>query len=181
MSNAQNLTVLLGKMLRIAPSTTPGVGGYTIPASNPFAGSATNRQEIFAYGLRNPFRDSFDRGTGNLYIGDVGQSTREEVDFIPNGPGGVTGGQNLGWRRFEGNILTPGISDTSPNAMDVLFPVYDYPHANGNNTVIGGYVYRGGEYPRRAASRSTGPTSLATTGRAGSSRSATAGRGRSAR
>jgi hypothetical protein len=145
MSNAQNLTVLLGKMLRIAPSTNPTSGGYTIPPTNPFAGSATNRQEIFAYGLRNPFRDSFDRGTGNLYIGDVGQGAREEVDFLANGPGGVTAGKNLGWRKYEGNILTSGISDTLPNASDVLFPIYDYPHTNGNITVIGGYVYRGGD------------------------------------
>jgi hypothetical protein len=145
MGNAQNLNVLLGKMLRIAPSTNPTTGGYTIPPTNPFAGSATARQEIFLYGVRNPFRDSFDRGTGNLYIGDVGQGAREEVDFILNGPGGLTGGQNLGWRRFEGNMLTPGISDTSPDAASVLFPIYDYPHTNGNNTIIGGYVYRGGD------------------------------------
>src|SRR5205823_4249288 len=110
-SNAQNLTVLLGKMLRIAPGTTPGVGGYTIPPTNPFAGNTSGfRQEIFAYGLRNPFRDSFDRATGHLYVGDVGQGAREEVDFVP---AGSPGGQNFGWRRYEGNILTPGISDTT--------------------------------------------------------------------
>ena len=57
----------------------------------------------------------------------------------------MTGGQNFGWRRFEGNILTPGISDTTPNAMDVIFPILDYPHTNGNNSIIGGYVYRGGD------------------------------------
>jgi hypothetical protein len=145
--NGQNLSVLLAKTLRIAPSTTPGVGGYTIPAANPFAGNASGfRQEIFAYGLRNPFRNSFDRATGNFYIADVGQGAREEVDFIPNsGPGGLIGGQNFGWRRFEGNILTSGISDTTPNAMDVIFPIVDYPHTNGNNSIIGGYVYRGGD------------------------------------
>jgi glucose/arabinose dehydrogenase len=145
-SNGQNLTVLLGKLLRINPSTTAGVGGYTIPATNPFAGNTSGyKQEIFAYGLRNPFRNSFDRSTGDLYIGDVGQDTREEVDFVHNGSTGLVGGQNFGWRRFEGNILTPGITDTLPLAADVTFPILDYPHTNGNSAITGGYVYRGGD------------------------------------
>ncbi len=143
MQNAQNRAVLLGKMLRVTPSTTPGVGGYTVPATNPFFGNTSGfRQEIYAYGLRNPFRASFDRGTGNLYIGDVGQNTREEVDFIP---AGSNGGQNFGWRRYEGSGLNPGVSDTTPTAAEVTFPIYDYGRANGDGTVVGGYVYRGGD------------------------------------
>jgi Glucose / Sorbosone dehydrogenase len=141
-ANAQNRTVLLGKMLRINPSTAPG-GGYTIPATNPFAGNTQGfRQEIFAYGLRNPFRNSFDRATGNFYIADVGQGAREEVDFVP---AGNNGGQNFGWRRYEGTILTPGISDSTPTAAEVTFPIHDYPHTNGNASITGGYVYRGGD------------------------------------
>lgn len=141
-ANAQNRAVLLGKMLRITPNTGAG-GGYTIPATNPFVGNTSGfRQEIFAYGLRNPFRASFDRGTGNLYIGDVGQNTREEVDFIP---AGSNGGQNFGWRRWEGSGLNPGVSDTTPTAAEVIFPIHDYGRANGDATVTGGYVYRGGD------------------------------------
>jgi glucose/arabinose dehydrogenase len=148
MQNAQSLTVLLGKMLRIAPSTTVGVGGYTIPAANPFAGNTSGfRQEIFAYGLRNSFRNSFDRLTGDLYIGDVGQGAHEEVNFVKNNGGttGLVGGQNFGWRKYEGNSLTAGISDTLPNAMNVIFPILDYSHANGDDAITGGYVYRGGD------------------------------------
>jgi hypothetical protein len=149
MSNAQNRTVLLGKMLRIIPNTGAG-GGYVIPADNPFVGNPSGfRQEIYAYGLRNPFRNSFDRATGNLYIGDVGQGAREEINFVP---AGSTGGQNFGWRRYEGNILTPGISDTTPTAAQVTFPIYDYPHTNGNAAITGGYVYRGHDISDRGQS-----------------------------
>src|SRR2546430_7045216 len=92
--NAQNNTTLLGKMLRI--HVDPTTGTYTIPANNPFFGSATFKQEIWAFGLRNPFRDSFDRSTGRMFIGDVGQDTREEVDVQQaTNPGG---GENYGWR-----------------------------------------------------------------------------------
>jgi glucose/arabinose dehydrogenase len=140
--NAQNRSVLLGKMLRITPNTGAG-GGYTVPAANPFVGNTSGfREEIFAYGLRNPFRSSFDRGTGNLYIGDVGQSLREEVDFIP---AGSPGGQNFGWRAWEGNFDNPGVADTTPTAAQVIFPIHDYGRANGDGTVTGGYVYRGGD------------------------------------
>ncbi|MBA3961763.1 MAG: PQQ-dependent sugar dehydrogenase [Chthoniobacterales bacterium] len=139
--NAQNLTTLLGKMLRIHIGTR--LGTYTIPANNPFAGSTVNRQEIFCYGLRNPFRDSFDRQTGNLYIGDVGQDSREEVDAqLAANPGG---GENYGWRVREGTIQNPAYPNdpVPPNALD---PIYDYPHTVGV-TVIGGYVYRGKRIP----------------------------------
>jgi uncharacterized protein (TIGR03382 family) len=141
--NSQNTTVLLGKLLRINPNTGAG-GGYTIPPTNPFAGNSTGvRQEIFAYGLRNPFRNSFDRATGNLYIADVGQDTREEVDFVP---AGNQGGQNFGWRKFEGNTTNPVHGgDPLPNAIDTVLPITDYPHTNGNAAITGGYVYRGGD------------------------------------
>lgn len=139
--NAQNTTTLLGKMLRIHVDSLGGTA--SIPPNNPFAGSATARQEIFAYGLRNPFRDSFDRATGNLFIGDVGQNTREEVDVQKaSNPGG---GENYGWRVREGLIQNPDFpSDpVPPNAVD---PIIDYPRSTGG-TIAGGYVYRGKQIP----------------------------------
>jgi hypothetical protein len=84
-----------------------------------------------------------------LWIGDVGQGTREEINFVP---AGNNGGQNFGWRRYEGNILTPAITDTTPAAAQVTFPIYDYPHTNGNAAITGGYVYRGGDIVDRGRS-----------------------------
>ncbi len=140
---AQNLTEYHGKMLRIAPSTTPGVGGFSVPGSNPFA-TSTNAvtRTIFARGLRNPFRNSFDRVTGDLYLGDVGQNTREEIDFIA---AGSAGGQNFGWRPLEGSGDNPGVTDPAPSGA--VGPIRDYTHAStplGSASVTGGYVYRGG-------------------------------------
>lgn len=101
---------LLGKILRIHVDPTLGVA--SIPANNPFANSGTFRREIWALGLRNPFRNSFDRQTGNMFIGDVGQSAREEVDVQKaSNPGG---GENYGWRLREGTIATPGIGGPPP-------------------------------------------------------------------
>ncbi len=135
-NNAQNLNSNLGKLLRITPSAA---GGYTVPTNNPFVGVAGN-DEIWAYGLRNPYRDSFDRLTGDLWIGDVGQGAREEVDFA-SAALGLGRGANYGWRVREGSIATPGISDpTPPNLTE---PIFDYGR-NVGATVIGGYVYRGG-------------------------------------
>jgi glucose/arabinose dehydrogenase len=133
--NAQNLNSLLGKMLRIDPA--PGSNGvpYSIPAGNPFAGGGAGRPEIWAYGLRNPIRFSFDRTTGDLWIGDVGQSAREEIDFQP---AGSRGGQNYGWSRLEGTRPFQGAAPA--NAVP---PIYDYAKAGGNCGVTGGYVYRG--------------------------------------
>jgi len=144
--NAQNTGVLLGKMLRIdvsSPGATPSDPQYAIPASNPFG------NEVFAYGLRNPFRNSFDRATGNLLIGDVGQGAREEIDaqLAGVGPlGGIAngGGENFGWRLREGTIATPGVvGGTAPGLTD---PILDYDRTVGR-TVIGGYVYRGSDIP----------------------------------
>jgi hypothetical protein len=115
---------------------------YAVPPTNPFVGE-TGDDEIWAYGLRNPFRDSFDRASGDLWIGDVGQSAREEIDFQP---ASSTGGENYGWRLREGTIATPsgGVGGAKPpGAVD---PVYDYNRDNdpfGGTVVTGGYVYRG--------------------------------------
>jgi glucose/arabinose dehydrogenase len=140
--NGQDGQVLLGKMLRIDVTGTRA--GYRIPADNPFVDSATVRGEIWALGLRNPFRDSFDRKTGDFWIADVGQDTREEIDFEP---AGFAGGRNYGWRLREGKIATPGVGGAKPGLTD---PVFDYPHAGAaslGECVIGGYVYRGPAIP----------------------------------
>jgi glucose/arabinose dehydrogenase len=149
--NAQNLPTLLGKMLRI--QVDPTAGTYTIPSNNPFFGSGTDRQEIWLYGLRNPFRDSFDRSNGRMMIGDVGQDTREEIDVqqVTN-PGG---GENYGWRDREGFIQNPAYATATPTPTPVpprVDPIFDYPHPPplsglAGQTVIGGYIYRGKQIP----------------------------------
>jgi len=147
--NAQDITDnLLGKMLRLDvngddfPADTNR--NYAIPNSNPFVG-VTGDDEIWAYGLRNPFRSSFDRVTGDLWMGDVGQVRREEINFQP---GNSTGGENYGWRLREGLIPTPSVG--GPKPADNVDPVYDYrrPGQGGptdlqGRGVTGGYVYRG--------------------------------------
>jgi glucose/arabinose dehydrogenase len=138
--NAQSKVTLLGKILRI--HVDPNLGVASIPSNNPFFSSGTFRREIWVYGLRNPFRDSFDRQTGRMFIGDVGQSTREEVDVQqPTNPGG---GENYGWRLREGTIATPGIGGPRPPGN--VEPILDYARSVGG-TVIGGYVYRGSAIP----------------------------------
>ncbi|MCA9266312.1 MAG: PQQ-dependent sugar dehydrogenase, partial [Planctomycetales bacterium] len=142
--NAQDLTDnLLGKILRIDPAGDDFPGdssrNYAIPSTNPFVG-ATGDDEIWAYGLRNPWRPSFDRQTGDLYIADVGQNAREEISFQP---ASSAGGENYGWRLREGTIATPttGVGgDRPPGAVE---PVHDYFHALGRISVTGGYAYRG--------------------------------------
>ena len=144
-NNAQNGNSLLGKMIRIdVNSSTPQTfGNYGIPADNPYVGDPAVRDEIWALGLRNPFRWSFDRANGNMWIGDVGQGAKEEINFRP---AGSTGHVNYGWRCFEGYISTPGVADCTP--VDNVFPVYDYDNpGSGSSAVVGGYVYRGTEYP----------------------------------
>jgi glucose/arabinose dehydrogenase len=130
-SYGQNTRVLLGKLLRIAP--LPG-GGYAIPAGNPFAAGSGRRREIWAYGLRNPWRFSFDRVTGDLLIGDVGQDSQEEIDFARHGQGA---GANYGWSIFEGDSrYKPG---SAPGAIK---PVLVARHRDGYCAIIGGYVVR---------------------------------------
>jgi len=129
--NGQNTDTLLGKILRIDPSPS---GGYSIPHSNPFFGQAGKRQEIWAYGLRNPWRFSFDRSTGDLIIGDVGQDAEEEIDFARAGTGA---GANYGWSVWEGDRRNkPG---TAPHAR---FPQIVALHSSGYCAIIGGYVVR---------------------------------------
>jgi len=133
--NGQNLDTLLGKILRIRP-TTSGPHPYTVPSDNPFVGRSGARPEIWAYGLRNPWRFSFDAKTGDLWIGDVGQNEWEEVDVVPAGSGG---GQNFGWNLTEGDHP---YNDASPPA-NWTRPVFEYSHASGGCAVIGGDVYQG--------------------------------------
>ena len=139
--NSQNNTTLLGKMLRVQVNADSAT--YTIPPNNPFAKSATQRKEIWLSGLRNPFRASFDRRTGDLFIGDVGQDDREEIDLQKAANPG--GGENYGWRLREGMIATPGrVGGKKPRgAVD---PAFEYGRSLGLS-VIGGYVYRGAKIP----------------------------------
>jgi len=139
-ANAQNTGELLGKMLRIdVDSSEP----YAIPPSNPFFGSPTVREEIWSLGLRNPWRFAFDRATGDLYVADVGQGSREEIDFQATGS---DGGENYGWRCYEGNLFNPCGDPCSPAGGHVP-PVHEYSHASGRCSVTGGFVYRGSSSP----------------------------------
>jgi hypothetical protein len=150
--NAQHTSTLLGKILRISPQAT----GYSIPAGNPFSGGpecstgpssgSTSCPEIWAYGLRNPWRFSFDSATGEMVIADVGQSAEEEIDFA--GPG-QNGGANYGWPCYEGEELDPlaRASECTPLPSPIVFPVLTYPHPQNcdgapfcGDGIIGGYV-----------------------------------------
>jgi glucose/arabinose dehydrogenase len=138
--NAQNTGAWLGKILRIdVDSGTP----YAVPANNPWAGSTAVRPEIWSLGLRNPWRFSFDRLTGDMWIGDVGQGTWEEVDLELNGsPGGI----NWGWRCREGHaVYDPSPSCPSPQQPVLAPPIYDYDQTQPSAlcAITGGYVYRG--------------------------------------
>jgi len=134
--NGQKLTTLLGKILRI---DVDGGSPYAIPSSNPFVGQAGNRGEIWAYGLRNPWRFSFDRTAGMLYIGDVGQGAWEEVDVVPATLAGV----NYGWVIMEGKHCY-NAATCNQNGLDL--PVLEYGHSEGCS-ITGGYVYRGNAIP----------------------------------
>ncbi len=138
LNNAQNPASLLGKILRIDPT---GGATYTVPADNPFVSMPGFRPEIWALGLRNPWRFTFDRLTGALYIGDVGQDAFEEID-LQKAAG--SGGQNYGWNIMEGFVcfLTPTCDQTG-----LTPPVHVYDHSQGDCAVTGGFVYRGGEFP----------------------------------
>jgi hypothetical protein len=139
---AQNLTSLLGKMLRIDVNVTNGATPYGIPPDNPFANAPPTgaRPEIWAYGLRNPWRFSFDRVAGHLFIGDVGQNVREEIDFVP---AGAAGGINFGWRVMEGTRCTNLGGGPPCNDPGLTPPIVEYDHGKGCS-VTGGYLYRGG-------------------------------------
>jgi len=133
--NGQKLNTLLGKLLRIDVNQP----AYAIPPGNPFATRPEARPEIWAYGLRNPWRFSFDRATGDLFIGDVGQNAYEEIDYQP---AGSAGGENYGWNFWEGNHL---YEVGAPGGLTA--PVVEYSHDEGGCAVTGGYVYRGAQLP----------------------------------
>lgn len=139
---SQDRDTHLGKILRIDVQSAPDPGkGYTIPPDNPFVSDASTQDEIWALGLRNPWRFSFDRQTGDLWIADVGQVALEEINFQP---ASSSGGENYGWRYFEGTKehITTGVIPNSPIA-----PIHQYGRSSGRS-VTGGYVYRGAKYPR---------------------------------
>ena len=134
-NNAQNIDVLLGKILRIDVDQPAQGTLYSSPPDNPFV-NATGRDEIFATGFRNPWRFSFDRTTGEPWIGDVGQDEREEIDRS------LVKGGNYGWRIYEGFRCT-NLGPSLCNPSDYIDPVFDYSHTRGRCSVTGGYVYRG--------------------------------------
>lgn len=139
--NAQDLSVLLGKQLRLDIDTA---GPYVVPPSNPFVGVAGARPEIWAYGLRNPWRFTFDRQTGDMFIGDVGQGQREEIDFQPAGVGGL----NYGWDDMEGSLcFEPSSGCLTANRV---LPILEVSHGSGDCAIVGGYRYRGTAVPSLA-------------------------------
>ncbi|HYC93092.1 MAG TPA: PQQ-dependent sugar dehydrogenase [Thermoanaerobaculia bacterium] len=137
-NRAQNRTTLLGKMLRIDINADT----YTVPPTNPYVSNGAGRPEIWALGLRNPWRFSFDRETGDLWIADVGQGQWEEVSFQP---ASSIGGENYGWDIMEGTHCFGATNCTRTSLVD---PVIEYHHSTGGCSVTGGYVYRGVRSPR---------------------------------
>lgn len=140
-NNAQNINALLGKIIRLDINNVPvgQVPQYNIPPTNPYAGATAGADEIYAIGMRNPYRFSFDRGTGQLWVADVGQNTREEVDI-------VTLGGNYGWRIMEATVCNPNInggSCTPPPGH--IPPIFEYSITGARCAIIGGYVYRGSQ------------------------------------
>lgn len=135
-NRAQDINNLLGKILRIDVDRVDGMNPYASPADNPFFGSTPGRDEIYATGMRNPWRFSFDRATGELYAGDVGQNEWEEIDIVRRGA-------NYGWRVMEGLHCNPGISGGVCDSTGLTLPIAEYRHTSGRCSVTGGYVYRG--------------------------------------
>lgn len=137
-NNGQNLKTFLGKILRINVDSTQDSLNYSIPQDNPFKGNTEGyKEEIYAYGFRNPWKFSFDSQTGTLWCGDVGQNNWEEIDTVKNGG-------NYGWRLMEGNHC---YNPSNCNSEGLELPVWEYSHQSGNCSVTGGYVYRGQEIP----------------------------------
>ena len=139
-NRAQDLGTLFGKILRIDPRPGPGGAPYTIPPDNPFVGTPGARPEIWSWGLRNPWRFAFDPANGDLWIGDVGQGRREEIDYAaaPNAGRGL----NFGWARLEGTLPVSGIAPP-----DAVPPVREYDNPAQGCAVTGGKVYRGTAIP----------------------------------
>lgn len=139
--NAQNYGSLLGKILRIDISHGCGSLRYCIPSTNPFVGMTGRRGEIWALGVRNAWKFSFDRSSGTMFIADVGQGTNEEITTIANG------GRNLGWDCYEGKLNTISqYGGSYCSGRTFTMPVYQYGHSSGRCAIIGGYMYRGRTY-----------------------------------
>jgi hypothetical protein len=138
-NRAQNTNDLLGKLLRL---DVDAASPYAVPASNPFVGQAGARGEIWALGLRNPWRFSFDRRSGDLFTADVGQGTWEEINVQP---AASAGGENYGWRLMEGAHCYNPATGCDPGGL--TYPALEYPHTGGNCSVTGGYRYRGTAFP----------------------------------
>ena len=139
-NNAQNINVLLGKILRLDINSG---SLYAIPSDNPFVGVSLARGEIWSFGFRNPWRFSFDRATQDMYIGDVGEGNREEIDFEPSSS---VGGLNYGWRVLEGSLCFNPASGCDTSGK--VFPVAEYVNNSATCAVTGGYVYRGSQSPQ---------------------------------
>lgn len=157
-NKGQSRLDLMGSILRIDVNSAPGSAppdcgreGYTIPPSNPFNdGASGDCGEIWATGLRNPYRFSFDRATGDMYISDVGEKLREEINFQA---AGSRGGANYGWHCYEGTvnyaaIYPERVKDTCPSGVTFTMPIHDYSQDEKDCSVVGGYVYRGQAYPK---------------------------------
>lgn len=140
-NRAQSSGSLLGKMLRLDVNNGPTY----VPADNPYVGAGNPLDEIWAFGLRNPWRFSFDRLKGDMYIGDVGQDANEEIDFEP---AGLSVGRNFGWRCMEGTACT-GLSGCTCNGPTLTLPILNVPQSTGACAITGGYVYRGCAMPDR--------------------------------
>jgi glucose/arabinose dehydrogenase len=141
--NGQNKHSLLGKMLRL---DVDGASGYAIPADNPFATDTSGAPEVWAWGFRNPWRFSFDRVNGDLYIADVGQDFWEEID-IATAASGRGRGANYGWNRMEAMHCYPHDANEACDKTGLVLPAVEYFHGFGACSVTGGYVYRGTSVP----------------------------------
>jgi glucose/arabinose dehydrogenase len=136
---AQNLSSLLGKILRLDVNQSSGSLNYSIPESNPLRNNTQGyREEIYAYGLRNVWKFSIDQSTNTIWAADVGQGNREEIDIITNGG-------NYGWRLMEGTLCYN--PSTNCNTGNLILPIFEYPHTDNNRSITGGYVYRGVQIP----------------------------------
>jgi glucose/arabinose dehydrogenase len=155
-NSGQRKDILLGNIIRIdvnengAKKPDCGQGHYSVPSDNPFAdGPGGQCDEIWATGFRNPWRFSFDSLTGDLYLGEVGESLREEIDYQP---ANSAGGENYGWHCYEGSVdyrtVDPDVAPDCPEDTLFTMPIYEYDQSEGDCSVIGGYVYRGQQYTR---------------------------------
>ena len=141
--NGQNPLTWLGSILRIDPETGNDITPFGIPVTNPFRDDPAGAPEVFIFGVRNPWRFSFDPVTGDLWVADVGQDLVEEITWLPAIEGGAGRGANLGWNRMEGNQVYSGTGEPPGH----IGPILTYPHEDGACSITGGYVYRGEAIP----------------------------------